>query len=32
MVYAGLDALSHAVEDPLGIRPVLLTDALAYDA
>ena len=32
MTYAGLDALSHAVEALWGIRATVLTDALAYEA
>lgn len=32
LIYAGLDALSHAVEALWGIRATLLTDALAYEA
>ena len=32
MIYAGLDALSHAVEALWGIRATALTDALAYEA
>jgi len=32
MIYAGLDALSHAVEALWGIRATLLTDALASEA
>ena len=32
MIYAGLDALSHAVEALWGMRATVLTDALAYEA
>lgn len=32
MVYAGIDALSHAVEALWGIRSTTFTDALAYEA
>jgi lactaldehyde reductase len=32
MVYAGLDALSHAIEALWGMRASLLTDALAYES
>jgi len=32
MIYAGLDALTHAVEALWGVRGTVLTDALAYEA
>jgi alcohol dehydrogenase class IV len=32
MIFAGLDALTHAVEALWGIRATILTDALAYEA
>lgn len=32
MIYAGLDALSHAVEALWGMRATFFTDALAYEA